>query len=187
MTLAEFRTLFRTLYPSLALYATKIVGHDEVEDIVQDAFMEYWRRRDNILEVQHVRAFLFRSVYTHAVNVLKHKYVIGRYAKEYVELENKRMQYYHPDNNNVETDLENSELKQIIDKTIDELPEKRRQIFRMGYIHGMSNREIADIMGISVRTVEVHMYKALKYMRTRLKDLIYFLLFIFLQYVFFTS
>src|SRR3712207_7626984 len=81
MTLAEFRILFRTLYPSLALYATKIVGHDEVEDIVQDAFMEYWRRRDNISEVQHVRAFLFRSVYTHAVNVLKHKYVIGRYAK----------------------------------------------------------------------------------------------------------
>src|SRR3712207_7983869 len=78
--------------------------------------MEYWRRRDNISEVQHVRAFLFRSVYTHAVNVLKHKYVIGRYAKEYVELENKRMQYYHPDNNNVETDLENSELKQIIDR-----------------------------------------------------------------------
>src|SRR3712207_9242984 len=86
-----------TLFPYTTLFRS-----DEVEDIVQDAFMEYWRRRDNISEVQHVRAFLFRSVYTHAVNVLKHKYVIGRYAKEYVELENKRMQYYHPDNNNVE-------------------------------------------------------------------------------------
>jgi len=160
----------------LALYATKIIGYDEIEDIVQDAFMELWRRRDNISEEQHMRAFLFRSVYTHAVNVLKHRHVAGRYAKEYVELENKRMEYYHPDHNHVEIDVENSELKQFIDKAIEELPEKRRQIFRMGYIHGMSNKEIADIMGISVRTVEVHIYKALKYMRSRLKSLICFLL-----------
>src|SRR3712207_355511 len=105
MTLAEFRILFRTLYPSLALYATKIVGHDEVEDIVQDAFIELWRKRGNISEVQHLRVFRLRSVYMHAVNVLKHKYVIVRYAKEYVELENKHSQYHQPDNNKVETEL----------------------------------------------------------------------------------
>ena len=70
MTLDEFRTVFRIQYPSVALYAAKLLHDDDVEDVVQDVFVELWRRREQITEETHVRAFLFRAVYTHALIVV---------------------------------------------------------------------------------------------------------------------
>jgi len=181
MTLDEFRTVFRIQYPSVALYAAKLLHDDDVEDVVQDVFVELWRRREQITEETHVRAFLFRAVYTHAVNVLKHRSVINRYSKEYLCIEKKRLAYYNPASDTTAKHVENKELGRLIEEAIEELPDKRRQIFVMGYVHGISNKEIAEMMQISIRTVEVHIYKALKYLRVRLGYLTSLLLFFCLQ------
>lgn len=55
---------------------------------------------------------------------------------------------------------------------LDELPEKCREVFILSYLHDMKNAEIAQVLGISQRTVEAHMYKALKYLRERLSHLL---------------
>ena len=81
MTLNEFRIVFRLQYPAVALYAAKILHDDDVEDVVQDVFVELWRRREQITEEKHIHAFLFRAVYTRALNVLKHRSVIHKYSK----------------------------------------------------------------------------------------------------------
>ncbi len=79
----------------------------------------------------------------------------------------------------LDMDLENQELREKIDAAIDELPDKRRQIFRMSYLHGMSNKDIAQVMDISVRTVEAQLYKALRFLRHRLERLVLLLVLMF--------
>lgn len=60
---------------------------------------------------------------------------------------------------------------------IDELPDKCKEVFKLSYLHDMKNKDIADVMGISLRTVEAHMYKALKILREKLSYLRMILLF----------
>ena len=67
----RFRQLFRETYPALTFYASRLVNADEAEDIVQEAFMELWKYQDNIEDEGHIKAFLYRIVYTRSLNILK--------------------------------------------------------------------------------------------------------------------
>ena len=77
---------------------------------------------------------------------------------------------------NGEKDMENEDLRKRINQAIGELPDKCREIFVLSYLKDMKNSEIAQMLNVSVRTVEAHIYKALKNLRTRLGVL--FLLFL---------
>lgn len=66
--------------------------------------------------------------------------------------------------------MENAELRRKIEDTINMLPEKCRQVFRMSYLNGMHNNDIAEELQLSVRTVEAHMYRALRFLRERLGE-----------------
>lgn len=182
MTLSEYRLYFRQFYPSLLLYATRLLVHGDMEDVVQDAFVDLWHRRNAMDDAAHIKSFLYRAVYTKSLNVIKHRNVVSGYAAECSALEMMRLTYYDPDSNPVDMNLENQELREKIDAAINELPDKRRQIFKMSYLHGMSNKEIAQIMDISVRTVEAQLYKALKYLRHRLENLVLLLLMLIFVY-----
>lgn len=168
MTLTEYRLIFRQQYPALTMYATKLLGDADVEDVVQDAFMELWRRRDVIVDDTHIKSFLWRTVYTRSLNVIKHRHIVFQHEKAYVELERQRMAYYEPSKNLVDNDMRNKELHAQIDAAIATLPDKCRQVFMMSYLHDMSSKEIAQVLAISVRTVDVHLYKALRLLRTKL-------------------
>ncbi|ERT61214.1 RNA polymerase sigma-70 factor [Prevotella sp. BV3P1] len=182
MTLSEYRLYFRQFYPSLLLYATRLLVNGDMEDVVQDAFVDLWHRRNAMDDAAHIKSFLYRAVYTKSLNVIKHRHVVSGYAAECSALEMMRLTYYDPDNNPVDMYLENQELREKIDAAINELPDKRRQIFKMSYLHGMSNKEIAQIMDISVRTVEAQLYKALKFLRHRLENLMLLLLMLIFVY-----
>ena len=179
MTLSEYRLYFRQFYPSLLLYATRLLVHGDMEDVVQDAFVDLWHRRNAMDDAAHIKSFLYRAVYTKSLNVIKHRNVVSGYAAECSALEAMRLAYYDPGSNLVDMDLENQELREKIDAAIDELPDKRRQIFRMSYLHGMSNKDIAQVMDISVRTVEAQLYKALRFLRHRLERLVLLLVLMF--------
>ncbi len=75
-----YKALFRRYYPSLIFYATRLVGEEEAEDVVQDVFVELWRRKDSIEIGDQIQAFLYRAVYTRALNVLKHRSVEEGYC-----------------------------------------------------------------------------------------------------------
>lgn len=176
-----YKALFRKYYPSLLFYATRLIGDEEAEDVVQDVFIELWKRKDTMIIGEQIQAFLYRAVYTRSLNVLKHRSIKNGYYATIEEINRKRVELYHPDNNEVIKRIENIELRTEISSAINELPDKCKEVFKLSYLHDMKNKEIADIMGISLRTVEAHMYKALKYLRERLKHLWLILLLIFIQ------
>ena len=95
------------------------------------------------------------------------------------EINQRRAEFYQPDNNEVIRRIEDRELRKEIYNAINELPDKCKEVFKLSYLHEMKNKEIADVLGISLRTVEAHMYKALKYLRSRL-DPLWIILFLFL-------
>ena len=136
--------------------------------MVQDVFVELWRRKDSIEIGDQIQAFLYRAVYTRALNVLKHRNVEDGYCAAMEEINQKRAEFYQPDNNEVIRRIEDRELRKEIYNAINELPDKCRMVFKLSYLHDMKNKEIADTMGVSLRTVEAHMYKALKLPRDKL-------------------
>lgn len=167
----EFRLIFRELYPPIAYYALQLVDKDEMKDIVQEAFVELWKHRDSIVDDNHLKAFLYRTVYNRALNSLKHKTVIKGHSEILKDMENRRMSFYNPDHNDVTRAIESQELHGQIETAIQKLPDKCRQAFVMSYLHEMKNKEIADVMEVSVRTVDAHIYKALKLLRNNLSHL----------------
>lgn len=163
-----YRTLFRKYYANLLFYATRIVGDEEAEDVVQDVFVELWRRKDTMDVGEQIQAFLYRAVYTRALNVLKHRDIVNGYEAVMLDIHKKRIAYYQPDSNDVIKRIEDKELRKTLSDAIDELPDKCKKVFKLSYLHEMKNKEIAETMDISLRTVEAHMYKALKILRDRL-------------------
>lgn len=168
-----YKLIFRKYYPNLLFYATRLLGADEAEDIVQDVFVELWRRKDTIEMGDQILAFLYRSVYSKAINLLKHKMVEGNYTAAMENIYKRKMEYYQPDHSEVIKRIEDQELRKEIQNAINELPDKCKEVFKLSYLHDMKNKEIADILGISLRTVEAHMYKALKLLRGRLSHLLF--------------
>lgn len=175
-----YRKLFRTYYANLLFYARRIVGEEEAEDVVQDVFTELWHKKDSIEIGGQIQAFLYRAVYTRALNVLKHREVKDSYEALMQEIHQKRLDFYKPDNNDVIKRMENAELRKEIAGAINELPDKCKVVFKLSYLHDMKNKEIAEALGISQRTVESHMYKALKLLRGRLEHIhVLFIIFMF--------
>lgn len=166
-----YQRLFRQYYTNLLFYATRIVGDEEAEDVVQDVFVELWKRKDVVTIGEQIQAFLYRAVYTRALNVLKHRDIKNNYESIMLDIHKKRLDFYQPDSNDVVRRIEDQELRQDIAQAIDELPDKCRTVFRLSYLHDMKNKDIAETLGMSLRTVEAHMYKALKYLRGRLRHL----------------
>ena len=177
----KYRKLFRTYHANLLFYAKRIVGDDDAEDVVQDVFVELWHRKKTKITDEQIQAFLYKAVYTRALNVLKHREVRENYKTMQQELHLKRVAFYQPDNDEVMKKIENKELRNEIVAAINELPDKCKLIFKLSYLQEMKNKTIAEMMGCSQRTVEAHVYKALKILRNKLDNL-YVLLAIFSPY-----
>ncbi len=171
--------IFRKYYPSLLFYATRFIDQEQAEDIVQDAFVELWERRDSIEMGEQIASFMYRSVYTKTINKLKHEAVVSKYGSALMDIYKAKMNFLSPDHNDILKKIENKEMKQEIFLVIEELPDRCKEVFKLSYLHSMKNKDIAEVLGISLRTVETHMYKALKLLRSKLSHLIFlFLLFV---------
>ncbi len=131
--------------------------------------MELWKRKEDIEDESHIKAFLYRIVYTRALNVIKHRTVVNNHADSVKKITQFKLDYYNPEANDVMGYIEGLETRKQINDAIGELPAKCREVFILSYQHDKKNKEIAEQLGISIRTVEVHLYKALKTLRTRLK------------------
>lgn len=124
---------------------------------------------EDIEDESHIKAFLYRIVYTRALNVIKHRTVVNNHADSVKKVTQFKLDYYDPEANDVMGYIEGLETRKQINDAISELPAKCREVFILSYQHDKKNKEIAEQLGISIRTVEVHLYKALKTLRTRLK------------------
>lgn len=156
MTISVFETYFRSLYLPLGMYALRIVDDADVaEDMVQEAFLNTWERLEGGLEISNFKAFMYRSVRNECLSYLSSlKEMVG---EEFI-----------PEVGEEEIDTSFRDAR--IWKAIDELPEKCREIFLMSKRDGYSNEEIADELGISIKTVKNQITKAFSRIRETLSD-----------------
>ena len=168
-----FEKLFRFYYRPLCVFASRILqDEDEAEELVQDFFVKFWEKRTQIQIETSLKSYLFRSTKNLCLNRLKHEQIKIQHAKKVVaDSEEKDF-----DGQFIEVDLQKD-----IENSIAELPEKRREIFRLSREEGLKYREIAERLNISVKTVEAQMGLAIKTLRERLKKY-NFLLFFILSY-----
>ncbi|HKJ41072.1 MAG TPA: RNA polymerase sigma-70 factor [Sunxiuqinia sp.] len=158
-----FETIFNTYYASLCHYANRMLDDDEkAEEIVQDLFVNLWSKRKSLNVESSLKYYLFRSVRNLCLNQIQHFKIREKYAKNVTENQDLTIQ---DDDYFIEVDL----AKKIAE-SINSLPEKRRQIFKLSREEGLKYKEIAEKLNLSVKTVEAQMGLALKQLREKLKD-----------------
>lgn len=159
-----FETIFRTYYERLCNYANTILNDmDEAEEMVQGAFLTVWEKHDTLEIHTSVKSYLYRAVHNSCLNRVKHYKV----RKTYGDAVKKQSEPLHDD---ASQDLIGSELDAIVANAIDSLPDQCRLVFKLSRFENLTYAEIAEQLGISVKTVENHMVKALKVLREKLKD-----------------
>ena len=161
-TTQSFEVLFREQFKGLHAYATTILkDEDAAEDVVQNTFLKLW----NMWETRNIpeapAAYLYRSVYNESLNILKHQQV--KKAHQQFTL--------HTASGEAARSAGNlRELEAKLDAALRELPEQCRTIFQMSRFEELKYREIADRLGLSVKTIEAQMGKALRILRLKLAD-----------------
>ena len=168
-----FEQVFKTHFKRLHAYAFTILRDEvEAEEMVQQVFFKIWERNDKLSLTGSVSAYLYRAVHNESLNHIKHQKVRS----------NHRLHIAYSMKNEVEHPAKKiltGEMEKKIHSALNELPEQCRTIFQMSRFDELKYREIADKLGISVKTVENQMGKALKLLRAKLADfLIFILLFI---------
>ena len=147
----------------MLFYAIRYVKEEEAaKEIVQEAFINLWEKRESIIPEKEVKSYLSASVRNRCLNYLRDNI---RYAGTLLSLGG-----LLPLPSAGEYDqLEFRELSRQIQDAIDELPEKCREVFRLNRFEQMKYQQIANHLQISVKTVETQMSKALAHLRTRIK------------------
>jgi RNA polymerase sigma-70 factor (ECF subfamily) len=171
--LTTFEMVFRDYYQPLVQYGnTFLKDADETEDVVQQVFVSVWEKRAQLEIHTSVRAFLYKAVHNACLNRIKHYKIRAVHAEEWKATQT------HADTSN---QLEADELQEKIHVAITLLPEQCARIFKMSRFDHLKYQEIADQLGLSVKTVENQMGKALRIIRESLKDYLPLLILFFLQ------
>jgi RNA polymerase sigma-70 factor (ECF subfamily) len=159
-----FEQVFKTNFKSLHAYAYTIIRDDIMaEEIVQNVFCRLWEKKSRV-EIQiSLAAYLYRSVYHESLNYLKHLKVRAAYS-------NFAQSQMKINTDNAEKKILLGDLESKLNQALSELPEQCRTIFQMSRFEELKYQEIADRMGLSVKTIENQMGKALKRLRLKLVD-----------------
>ena len=156
-----FDAIFRAHYAALVGLAEGMLrSRAAAEDVVQEVMLELWRRRGEVVIQESLRAYLVRSTRNRSLNQIRHANVQRRADPELA-----RDEAVSPTGASL---LVASELRQAITAAVAELPPGCREVFMLSRSQGLRYAEIASTLGISVKTVESQMGKALRHLRSRL-------------------
>lgn len=157
---ASFELLFKQLYTPVCRTIYKITGDKQAtEDIAQDAFFVLWEKRSEVNT--SVKAYLYRAAINKAFNYLERN-------KRWVRKELEEGWYdFVPTANTTEQELAFKETEKTIHEALDTLPPACKTVFVMSRMEEMSYKEIAEVLNISIKTVENQIGKALKIMREK--------------------
>src|SRR5690606_27926411 len=136
---------------------------DEAEEVVQRTFTGIRDKKEQLQVQVSVKSYLYSAVRNASLTVIKHEKVKARHAATIEETD------FHSDDL-ASAGLMSDELNQNINRAIDKLPEQCRIVFKLSRFEELKYAEIADQLGISVKTVENQIGKALRILRVELKE-----------------
>lgn len=161
-----FEAVFRQHYAPLCQYArTFLHDWDDAEEAVQAVFLAIWEKRDNLEITVSIKSYLYRSVHNRCLNRIRHLSVQAEH-REQAAYEVEVFQTSEAPMQSLIAD----ELSDRLQEAIQRLPEQCRLIFSMSRFEEMKYQEIADQLGLSIKTVENQIGKALRILRTELAD-----------------
>ena len=172
-----FEELFMSFFPGLVLFARKYVpDQDTAKEIVHNVFLNLWEKREKVDTSSSLKSYLFTSVYNRCLNFIRDQKKFDRNESHFERLES-------TDFADGTDHLEEQELEQRIYDALQSLPEKCREVFVLNRFEGLKYAEIAEKLGISVKTVEAQMSKALKILREKLIDYLTILILFILNHL----
>lgn len=157
-------SLIKVYYNPLCLFAYRLLKDQVVaEDIVLESFTKLWHRRCDFENVQNIKAFLYIAVRNASLNYLK---MLKRET-----LSKKQLTYLTGEKEDfVLNEIIRAEVLQEIMQEIEKLPEQCGKVLKMGYLEGLKNQEIADLLHISVHTVKNQKARAIQLLKIKLRD-----------------
>ncbi len=160
---SAFDNLFRRYYELLCSYVLRYVKDTQIaENIVQDVFLKIWLNHETWHISSNVKSYLYIAVKNRALDYIK-----STKAASAIDLD---IATHESLIKTPEDELNDKEIITAVHKTIEELPKQCRQIFKMKKNDELSYAEIADILGISINTVQTQMARAFKYLRKHLSQ-----------------
>ncbi|MEZ2444150.1 RNA polymerase sigma factor [Chitinophaga sp. RCC_12] len=167
------RSLLDLLGPRVLGYCRKKVGIEEdAEELLLDIFLKLWHFRAKLDETADIQVLLFTIARNHILNFIRNKV-------------SRRLMTTDPEHallqpaDSILHRLDYNELYKQYQGVLDSLGDKQQAVFRMSREEGLSHREIADKLGISIRTVEAHIHSSLKVIKAELRDSYILLLILF--------
>lgn len=161
---SAFEQVYKTYFGALHAYAFSFLRSDVLaEEAVQNVFFRIWRRKDALRSLAPLKPYLYRSVHNESLNMLKRLRREAEYAGN---------QAHSDEGSDADASelMQAGELKQRIAVALNALPPQCGTVFRMSRFEELRYQDIADKLGISVKTVENHIGKALKMLRVALAE-----------------
>lgn len=152
-----FKELFERHYPLFISFARRLLKDESTaEDLIQNVFMKIWVGRANLNENKSFKNYLLVSIRNEVYQYFRYAFRLEdseKYSEKFLEVIDNSM--------NIETEMSAKELEKNVTKIIADMPQRRREIFNMSRHEKLSNKDIAQRLGLSVRTVEKHIENAL--------------------------
>ena len=161
-----YKKVFTTYYRALHQYAFTIIPDEAVaEETVQNVFFKLWMRKDKLDMLLSLKAYLYKSIHNECMDQLKKRKHLDLFASHVL----------HNNKNQVSAEdagrrISMSELEKKLQKALNDLPGECRTIFKLSRFEGLRYQQIADHLGLSIKTVESQMGKALKRLRVSLAE-----------------
>ncbi len=176
--MAAFDAIYHNYEKKLYAFAFGLLkDHDQSEELVQDVFVTLWQKKEQINPDLHFENYLFTICYNSIRKFFRRKKIESK-VKDYLL---KNSPECIPETSN---ELIYNELIDLLNHTVEKLPNKRKKVFKLSRQEGKGIKEIAEKLNISSRTVETHLSKALKFIKQEFENasllsLLYFYLFVF--------
>jgi RNA polymerase sigma-70 factor (ECF subfamily) len=158
-----FEEIFNTWYDPLVRYCMqRLFNQEDAEEIVQDIFIKLWVRRKELNYSPSIKSYLYRTALNRIINFKEHQQVRNAHRTHVLAASN----YISDDSSSINA----KEIQWLAAEAVNSMPKKRKMVYELSRRDGLNYAEIAEKMGVSVKTVEAHLTAALVQLRTHLKD-----------------
>ena len=174
---AALETLFKRFYKPLRAYAFRFVNDKDLsEDIVQDVFLYVWENREKLYVSDGFHSYLFQSAYTRCLDYFKKNLSIEKYHSHTYEKYLEDYQNLLKGDDSVIEELSVKDFYRHLYEILEHLPAQRREVFILTYIKGLTAKEVAEQTRMPQRTVESHLYLALRFLKGHMSRNDYYML-----------